>query len=132
MRDDFEIAQGDVRIRVEGLGKTLRAMSKAGADAEDMKDLMHGIGSMVIQAATPPTVTGTLAGTLRAGRGKTKAVIRAGGARAPYAGVTHYGWPARNITPQPFLTDALQRQQAGVLRELDAGIGRLLEKNNLT
>ncbi|WP_084130313.1 hypothetical protein [Demequina sp. NBRC 110055] len=129
--DDFTIASGDVRLRVEGLGRTLRAMSKAGADAEDMRDLMHSLGLIVVHAATPPTETGTLASTLRAGRGKTKAVVRAGGARAPYAGVQHYGWPARNITAQPFLSDALNKTRPQILNALNDGLGELLRKNDL-
>lgn len=130
--DDFEIAQGDVRLRVDGLGKTLRSMQRAGADADDMKDLMFTLGSIVVAAAQPPRADGTLAATLRAGRGKTKAVVRAGGARAPYAGVIHYGWPSRNIAPQPFLTDALNNTRAQILSKLDAGLADLLRKNNLT
>ena len=130
--DDFEIASGDVRLRVEGLGKTLKAMSKAGADAEDMKDLMHAIGNVVVQAAQPPNRSGSLADTLRAGLGKTKAVVRAGGRKAPYAGVIHYGWPARNIVAQPFLSEALSATRPELLSMLNDGLGDLLRKNNLT
>lgn len=130
--DDFDITHGDVRIRVEGLGRTLRSMSKAGADAGDMPDLMHTLGEVVISAARPPHKDGTLAGTLRAGRGKTKAVVRAGGRKAPYAGVIHYGWPAHHIAPQPFLIDALRASRPRVLAGLDKGLGELLRKNNLT
>src|SRR5690625_8028143 len=86
----------DVQFRITGLRETLRAMEQAGADAESMRDLMHAIGLTVVHAASPLRVTGTLAGTLRAGRGKTKAVVRAGSAAVPYAGPIHYGWPARN------------------------------------
>lgn len=131
MSGDFSIAEGDVRVRVEGLNRTLRAMSKAGADAADMKNLMHEIGMMVVHAANPPRVSGRLAGTMRAGRGKTKAVVRIGGARAPYAGVIHYGWPARNIAPNPFALVALQGQRGRVLARLDSGIGEILAKNDL-
>ncbi len=130
--DDFEVVSGDMRLRVEGLGRTLRSMSKAGADAEDMKDLMHSIGEVVVRAAQPPTLSGALARTIRAGRGKTKAVVRAGGARAPYAGVIHYGWPARNIEPHPFLTDAIKQTRSQLLHHLDEGLGDILRKNNLT
>lgn len=126
-----DLGSGDVHIRVEGLSKTVRALAKAGADAQDMKDLMHTLGSLVVHAATPPTVSGALDGSMRAGRGKTKAVIRAGGARVPYAGVVHYGWPARGIRAQPFLTDALTSQRAKLIAALDAGLGDILRKNNL-
>jgi hypothetical protein len=128
---DFEIAQGDVRLKVEGLSRTIRALSKAGADAQDMKDLMHRIGNLVVRAAKVPVLTGRLSGTVRAGRGKTKAVVRAGGARTPYAGVVHYGWPARNIEPNEFLVEALNRERSDVLQALDAGLDELLRKNNL-
>ena len=130
--DDLTVTHGDVRLRVEGLGKTLRQMSKAGADAGDMKDLMHTLGLVVISAARPPHKDGTLAGTLRAGRGKTKAVVRAGGRKAPYAGVIHFGWPARNIEPQPFLLDALKATRPQILAGLDKGLAEILRKNNLT
>jgi hypothetical protein len=128
---DFELAQGDVRLKVEGLSRTIRALSKAGADAQDMKDLMHSIGNLVVRAAKVPVLTGRLSGTVRAGRGKTKAVVRAGGARTPYAGVVHYGWPARNIEPNEFLVEALNRERGDVLQALDAGLDELLRKNNL-
>lgn len=132
MSDDFEIASGDVRVRIEGLGRTLRALSKAGADAQDMKALMHEIGMLVVNAANPPTKSGQLKATMRAGKGKTKAVVRAGGARVPYAGVIHYGWPSRNIEPNPFFIDALQSQRGNAVNKLDEGIGDLLRKNGLT
>lgn len=130
--DSFQITNGDVRVRIEGLGQTLRKLSKAGADATDMKDLMHSIGMLVVNAASPPVgATGKLAGSLRAGRGKTKAVVRAGGARVPYAGVIHYGWPARNIAPNPFITDALRKQQGAAFSMLEDGIQAILRKNDL-
>ncbi len=130
--DDFEVTSGDMRLRVVGFGQTLRNMSKAGADAEDMKSLMHTIGEVVLGAAKPPEASGKLAGTLRAGRGKTKAVVRAGGARAPYAGVIYYGWPAHHIAAQPFLSTAIQQTRPQILSELQDGLGDILRKNNLT
>lgn len=130
---DLDIDAGDVRIRVAGLGKALRAMQRAGADAEDMRELMISLGMIVIHAARPrtPVLDGRLQATLRPGRGKTKSVVRAGGARTPYAGVIHYGWPARNIAPQPFLADAVTSTQSRVLGALDDGIGDLLKKQDL-
>lgn len=132
MVQDFEVTSGPGRVRVRGLSRSLRSLERAGADATDMRDLMQSIGQIVVDAAAPPSVSGNLAGTIRAGRGKTKAVVRAGGARAPYAGVTHYGWPARNITARPFLTEALQKRRAQVFSALDRGIADLLRSNDLT
>jgi hypothetical protein len=129
---DGEYGTGSGRVRIEGLSKTMRALTRAGADAQDMRDLMHELGNLVVQAAEPPVLTGRLAGTIRAGRGKTKAVVRAGGARAPYAGVQEYGWPARSITGQHYLTAALQAQRGDVLQALDHGLADILRKADLT
>lgn len=131
-RPDIDYSTGDVRIRVEGLAKTLKALSAAGTASEEMRDLMHSIGNIVVSAAHPPVgPTGRLAGSVRAGRGKTKAVVRAGGARVPYAGVIHYGWPARGISPQPFLVSALYATRSSVFGALDAGISDLLKQAQL-
>lgn len=120
-------------VHVEGLNEVLKKLRAAEADMQDMSDLMHRIGNIVISNARVPRDSGTLAGTLRAGKGKTKAVARAGyKARAPYAGVTHYGTPDGNLRPQPFLTDALKRSQGQVIAEMASGIDLILRKNNLT
>lgn len=130
---DIEFKRDGVQVRVEGLRKTLRALEAAGTAAEDMRDLMHSLGLIVVSAARPnvPTLSGALAGTIRSGRGKTKAVVRAGNAATPYAGVRHYGWPARNITAAPFLTDAVNATRNNTLAALNDGLGDLLKKQNL-
>ncbi len=118
-------------VRVDGLRELNRALGKAQADAGDQKELMHELGMIVVRAARPPVLNGDLAASIRAGRGKTKAVIRAGGARAPHAAVQHYGWPAHNIEPKPFLTDALTSRTAEIVEAFDKGMGEILRKNGL-
>jgi hypothetical protein len=122
---------GDGRVRVKGLSKTVRQLSKAGADADDLKDLMHSIGMLVVDAARPPEVTGALAGTIRAGRGKTKAVVRAGGPKAPYAGVIEYGDRARGKPQESYLNSALNAERQPIFHTLEEGIQALLKKNDL-
>lgn len=130
---DYDFSRGGIRVRITGLRKTVRALEAAGVAAESMRDLMHAVGQIVVAAARPdaPVLSGALAGTLRAGRGKTKAVVRAGRASVPYAGVIAYGWPARNIAAQPFLQNAVQSTRAQTFQALDDGIGDLLRKQNL-
>lgn len=130
---DADTQTGGVRLRITGLTKTIRALKKAGADAGDMKDLMHEVGMVVVRAGGPRVrvKSGRLASTLRAGRGQTKAVVRAGGARTPYAGVQHYGWPAHHIAARPFLVAALAATRQQTLDRLDQGIAQILDKNNL-
>ncbi|NQW90281.1 HK97 gp10 family phage protein [Curtobacterium sp. VKM Ac-2861] len=122
-----------VRVRVDGLNKAVRALRKSGADMQDMSELMHAIGTTVVLAARPraPHLSGAVSRSIRAGRGKTKAVIRAGSARVPYAGVQHYGWPAHGIAAHPFLTDALRQEAADIYDQLDRGLMAILAKNGL-
>lgn len=129
---DFTIADGTMNVKITGLRETLRSMEKAGTGAQDLKDLMTSLSAIVISAAQPPRDSGQLSATVRPGRGKTKAVIRAGGARTPYAGVVHYGWPARGIAAQPFLADAITRTRPQILAQLDKGLQDLLRDNDLT
>lgn len=119
-------------VYVEGLSQVLAKLRAAGDDLEDMRELNHRLGKLVISNARPPRDSGELAGTLRAGKGKTKAVVRAGyKSRGAHAGVVHYGNPHRGSRSNPFLTDALKRSQRRVLTELVKGIDALLRKNSL-
>lgn len=125
--DELSFVADGARVEVTGLRAALRDMERMGVEAEELRELMTSIAELVADAANPPRKSGSLAGTIRPGRVKTRAVIRAGRASVPYAGPIHYGWAARNITPQPFLTDALASRQAAILAELDAGLQRLIE-----
>lgn len=118
-------------VKVEGLAKLNRSMKQAGVEAQDQKDLMFKLGNIVASKANAPAKTGALANTVRAGKGKTKAVVRAGGARTPYAGVIHYGWPARGIAPNPFLLNALSQSSTELVEGIDDGIANILRKNGL-
>lgn len=120
-------------VLVEGVNEVIKKLRAADADLNVMSDLMHSLGLIVIANAQVPRDSGELAGTLRAGRGKTKAVVRAGYAkRAAYAGVIHYGTPDGNFRPRPFLTDALKRSQSQVITALTSGIDDILRSNNLS
>lgn len=119
-------------VLVEGVREVNRKLAAAGKDATQMSELMHRLGTIVIANARVPRESGELAGTLRAGKGKTKAVVRAGYARrGAHAGVVHYGNPHRRSRAQPFLTDSLKRSQPRVIAELKTGIDRILITNNL-
>ena len=119
-------------VQVDGIPQLLKKLRAAEADLGQMSELMHRLGNIVISNARPPRDSGELGGTLRAGRGKTKAVVRAGYARrGAHAGVVHYGDPHRGHRANPFLTDALKRSQNQVITELTSGIDLILRSNNL-
>lgn len=95
-------------VKVEGARELRSTMRKAGADLGDL-GAVHATVSRYVAlraAAMAPRRSGTLAGNIRGSKGKTSAIVRAGGARVPYAGPIHWGWPRRHITAQPFAVDA--------------------------
>lgn len=119
-------------VQVTGIPEVIKKMRAANADLSQMSDLMHSLGLIVISHANPPRDSGEVSGTMRAGRGKTKAVVRAGYAkRGAYAGVVHYGDPHRGHRANPFLTDALKRSQTQIIVALTNGIDDILRSNNL-
>lgn len=126
----------EVGYRVYGLNRAVRALNKAGANSEDMRDLMHEVGEVVAERArelAPKGKTHRLASSIRAGRGKTKAVIRAGYERKTmrYAGVINYGWPSHNLSPRPFMTQALNERKTQALSTLSEGLNEILRNADL-
>lgn len=100
------------RVTVDGLREFRRFLRQLPDDltAGGLEQIHRKVAEPVRRESLSrvPRRSGTLADSIRvAERSKTKAVIRAGKKRVPYAGPIHFGWPARNIAAQPFLTDAL-------------------------
>lgn len=124
---------GPVKVTVKGIGRLNRALAKAGSDAGNMRELMHSIGMIAVREAQArvPVLTGTLRDNIRAGRGKTKAVVRAGGARVPYAGVIHYGTPDNAYQPTNFLITAIQTRRGEILNRFNQGLEQILRDAEL-
>ncbi|GIG69741.1 HK97 gp10 family phage protein [Phytomonospora endophytica] len=101
-------------IDVDGAAQLRRTLRKAGADAADLKDANAAAAAIVARAgaAAAPRRTGRLAASVRGNRAVGAAVVRAGGARVPYAAPIHWGWPRRGIAAQPFLSDAARATEA--------------------
>lgn len=97
----------DTSVKVEGARELRRTLKKAGSDLADLKDANAKVGQLVAQESRPNAPvgrTGRLAASVRANRAAAKAVVSAGGGAVPYAGPIHWGWPARHITAQPFIS----------------------------
>lgn len=95
-------------VKVVGARQLRRTLKAAGSDLSELKDVHSKVGSIVVAAGRTgaPRRSGALAGSVRASRAAASATVRAGSARAPYAGPIHWGWPRRGIRAQPFLSDA--------------------------
>lgn len=120
-------------IRVEGLRETVRSLEKLGTEAADLKQAFKTIGNIVVGEAQglTPKLSGALAGSIKASNTKNKSDVRAGGAKVPYAGVIHYGWPGHGIEPNPFLTTAAGNKQREVVNTLDDELGGLIKRLDL-
>lgn len=104
------ITSGDglLKTEVRGASRLARTLRQAGDDLEDLKDA-HSRAAKVVEEGTiglVPVSSGWLASTIRSTGTKTAGVIRAGNKATPYAGPIHWGWPKRNIKPNPFAADA--------------------------
>ena len=93
-------------VEVEGARQLRRSLKAAGDDLTDLTSTHAAISRLVVTSTHPPRRTGRLAGSVRGSGTKTAAVVRAGGARIPYAAVVEYGSPTRHIRPRPYLTAA--------------------------
>ena len=120
-------------VQITGLREAVRDLQKLGVSVEDLKAAFGAISDQVVSEATRivPTESGRLAGSIRPARTKNKAVVRAGSASVPYAGVINYGWPSRGIEGTGFLTDPANSNAAEYARQIDDAIRDLIRKYGL-
>lgn len=120
-------------VEIEGLRTTIRNLERLGVAVSDLKAAFKKIGSIITADAQrqAPRKSGALAGSIRPSNTKNKAVVRAGSARVPYAGVQHYGWPARNIEGHPYLTNAVANKQVEAVNTLDEELANLIKQYGL-
>lgn len=114
-------------VRVDGLRKLRRDLRQLPEGMADLKEANQRAGQVVVQAARPPVGKSRKLGQAgRASRAAGRVSILWGGARVPYAGPIHWGWPARGIEAQPFVVDAAQRTEAiwleAYLADVDAAL----------
>jgi hypothetical protein len=118
-------------VRVSGLGDAARALKRAGIDATDLRDVVYDVGMIVVNAADIPVLSGALKASLRAGRGKQKAVVRAGSASVPYAAATEYGFSARNIPASLAINQARDEHIGEIVDRFESGIEDVLRRAGL-
>lgn len=119
-------------VRIEGLREAVRALERAGVELSDLKAAFRKIGQNVADDAQTNVNdrSGRLASSIRPSNTKNKAVVRAGSARVPYAGVIEYGG-YNNITPQSYLRDAVDRNRQSSVNELEAELEAMARRLGL-
>lgn len=120
-------------VRVEGLNKTIRELTKLGVEVDDLKDGFAEIASegAKIASSLAPRRKGTLAATVRGNRAKNKAVVTAGRAKVRYAGAINYGWPKRGIKASKFMQRADEQLQPKTIEMLEIALQKAIEKRGL-
>lgn len=108
-------------VQVHGGDELRRSMRKAGMDVKELTAINKRAAMVVTAAAKArapigkpgarrgrgrPKAPGSLQRSIRPGATTKAGVIRAGGARVPYANVQHWGWPSRGIRPKFFVSEA--------------------------
>lgn len=106
------MAKGPV-VKVDGARELRRQLRAASDDLGDLKAAHAEAGRIVepVAKGRAPVRSGALRASVRSSGTATAAIVRAGYARVPYANPIHWGWPARNIRPQPFAWDAIKKTQ---------------------
>jgi hypothetical protein len=97
-------------IRVRGLNEAVRALKVVGVPAKEISQAGFEAGQIVAEEARTlvPVKTGKLKNSIRVAKQQRAVVVRAGGARVPYANPIHWGWFRRGIMPNPFFSRALK------------------------
>jgi len=118
------------QVRVEGAAKLRRALRAAGRDLTELKEANRRAAELVARKASAraPRRSGRLAGSLRPSKAARAARILAGSAGVPYAGPIHWGWEARHIEPQPFISDTAEDTRPEWLRAYEADVDRIIKQ----
>lgn len=117
-------------VQVEGAARLRRTLKAAGSDLQDLKDA-HAKAAGIAETAAEqlvPVRSGALRASLRSSGTQSGGIIRAGGASVPYAAPIHWGWAARNIAPQPFISEGAQDSEPVWLRVFEADLDRILDQ----
>lgn len=122
-------------LKLEGGRNLRRTLKQAGSDLSDLKDVHRSASEIVASKAKgwAPVQSGRLAASVRAGATKTAGIVRAGNRRrsasgVPYAPPIHWGWKARNIKANPFLSYSAQATESTWLRLYEDKVNKALDQ----
>jgi hypothetical protein len=120
-------------ITITGVKEVTDTLKKLGRDIEENLELNKELSTTLSQKASAmaPKLTGALASSVVGNPSSERAQIVAGSAAVPYAGVIEYGWPARNIQPQPYLNKAVNDNLGYIIEKYEDSIKDIVKKYDL-
>jgi hypothetical protein len=120
-------------ITITGVKEVTDTLNKLGRDIESNIELNKELSTTLSQKASAmaPVLTGALASSVVGNPSAEKAQILAGSAAVPYAGVQEYGWPDKNIRPQPYLNPAVNNNMGYIIEKYNDSIQKAIKKYDL-
>jgi hypothetical protein len=120
-------------ITVTGQRQLKRSLKNIDGAMADLK-LIHADAAKIVETRAEtlaPRRSGKLAKSVRSSGTKSAGVVRSGSSSVEYAGPVHFGWPAKNIAPQPFLYDALDQRSDEVIAVYQRRVNAVIRRNGL-
>jgi len=118
---------------INGLKEVASSLDKIEKGIRENLELNKELSSNLAQKASAmaPKLTGALASSVVGNPSSERAQIVAGSAAVPYAGVIEYGWPARNIQPQPYLNKTVNDNLGYIIEKYEDSIKDIVKKYDL-
>lgn len=138
-------------VKVEGARELSRAFREAGGSVRELSGAYRTIARELVPPArrAAPVRSGKLAASTKGLGQRTRAILAAGSARVPYAGVVHFGNPSAKtypahrgkglrktgtlgvISPNPWLYRVADERRDEVRAAFEANVGDVLRRHGL-
>lgn len=122
------------KIEIDGLRQVQKALKDVSQESrDDMKETHRQAGQIIVDAAQPliPVQSGGLLASIKSAPIQRQGRVRLGSAAILYAGPIHFGWPAQNISPNPFIYDVLDGRRGEVSKLYEERLDEIIRKNDL-
>ena len=115
------------KVELRGADELDRTLERAAKEIGDLEDADKAAAALIAREAArrAPRRTGKLAGSLKAGTVRGKPTVSSD---LVYAPPIHYGWRARNIAPNRFLTEAADATERQWLAFYETDTQKALDK----
>lgn len=115
-------------VHIEGLAKLHRELGQFAAELpKELKQISKSAADLVADTSrdNAPVRKGTLQRAVKSAATVQGAEVRV---KLIYANPIHFGWPAHNIEPQPFVYDAVDERADEAYALFDQGLTDLLAR----
>lgn len=128
------------RVKVEGVKTVVSTLKAFGLEADDLRTAWAKVSGRIKLSALAlvPKDSGALARSIRTGKGKSKAIVRAGGSSrrshggGVYAPIAHFGtYTHKGKGPRMFLYQAAESNASYARHVVDEELGNVIRRLGL-